>query len=110
MRSTGALLLLLALVCSACAPQSVIVPLEEDRGYMITLKTGQGEAAHAAARERLLQEAQQFCREREQSALVTFVASGISTYLDETDTEVSFRCLADNDPLIEAQNESRNKP
>ncbi|MGQ0529223.1 MAG: hypothetical protein ACT4PG_05250 [Panacagrimonas sp.] len=42
--------------------------------------------------------------------MVTFVASGISTYLDETDTEVIFRCLADDDPLIQAQRASRNKP
>lgn len=103
-------LLFAALAASACAPQPVIETLEGEHGYMLTLKTGQGEAAHAAARERLLLQAQQFCRERGQSALVTFVASGISTYLDETDTELSFRCLANDDPLIGAQDASRNKP
>lgn len=102
-----ALIVGVAVGLSACAstPPVVMEELDAD-SYMVTVPSDPDQGGHPAARARAQQEAEAHCQARSRVMLPTHMNSGISAFLEGGVTELNFRCLAPDDPLVALPPES----
>lgn len=99
-RNAGAIAFALGLAaCASTAPVPVMEQLGPD-SYMVTVPSDPDAGGHPAARALAEQEAESHCGALGRVMLPTHMSSGISAYLEGGATELNFRCLAPDDPLV----------
>lgn len=84
--------------CASGAPR--VEQLGED-AWMVTVENEADRGGQAGARERAQAQAQALCTSQQRVAVVTHLSSGISALLEGGVTELNFRCVAPDDPLVQ---------
>lgn len=94
------LLLLVPVFLTACAQSSGVLKMGPDT-YSVSVHAAPARGGESGARKLAITEANAKCAEEAKEILVTNISSGRSSHFPGGTVEITFQCLAKNDPDLQ---------